>query len=528
MLALTTARIMTIVLIVTNFLNYVDRGIVPGAANYFTAFISGSWTPGNAGPSLYFGALQSAFIVGFSFGSVAVGSLVHRQPPFKLSAFGLVAWCLAATAAGLSKYANSYVLLLFARACSGLGEAGFITIGGPYIQDTAGDAQGLWLGLFFAMIPTGTAVGYGYGTLVAGSLTWSWAFFIEAIAMLPLVFCYYFSSDDGSKPFKQSAADSPTSALEDEDDDDDRVDLRRLRGALGFSEDEISVVEKPPPTFFDEISLCLSQPCFVWVALGYAGYAGSVLGYSTFAPSIVVGLGLWSTMTEASVDFSVTIALSGIVGTPLGGYLLDKWTERRRPSGATNINAALEASIFMISLGALFVAYAAVAFDKVSFLARLFLGTLPLFAATTPMNVALYESVPKQNRALGTALGVLIMHAFGDVPTPILCGAAKDALAPACAPSGKHDRLGEKCPQQRTNLRLVALACALWLFWSILGFSIAYVKSRRIARKERRVLRQRVDGDLEQDEDAHFVSLPDGEVTTTENPLTQFTRQDSS
>lgn len=454
---------------------------MPGASDYFTAFIAKSWTSGS-GVSTLFGALQSAFIVGFTIGSVAVGSLVHRRSPFGLAACGLLAWCVAAAVAGAARWAESYLLLLVARACSGLGEAGFTTVGSPYIQDAAGTAQGTWLGAFYAMIPFGTAVGYGYGTLVAGALNWSWAFFIEAVAMLPLAACFALSLDDGSSAFvlhdinDDNEDDDEEGTDNDEDSTAESLDLRRLRDAMGFSvaQSEEQDVTPKPPTLWAEALLCLRQPCFIWIGLGYAGYSGSIIGFSTFAPSIVVGLGLWSSMSVASIAFSATIATAGVVGTPLGGILLDSWARRR----SSRLGAALELSLILVACGGLFVAYAALATEKVSFLGRLFVGTLPLFAATAPMNVAILESVPRANRALGQGLGVLCLHAFGDVPTPILVGYLKDTVAPACNPKGKHDELGDNCPRQRRNLRLVTLVCAAWLLWAVLGFSIAYLKLR--------------------------------------------------
>ena len=190
-------RVLMVVLCVTNLINYVDRGIVPGASGSFTSFIARSRGT-EAGANAAFGALQSVFIVGFSLGSVVVGHLAHSRSPFKMAAFGLVAWCLAAVLAGLALETGSYAQLILARALSGVGEAGFVTVGGPYIQDSAGAQQGAWLGIFYAAIPTGTAIGYGYGASLAVALNWSWAFYFEAAAMLPLACLFFFSKDDGS------------------------------------------------------------------------------------------------------------------------------------------------------------------------------------------------------------------------------------------------------------------------------------------------------------------------------------------
>ena len=139
-------RCLMLLLITTNILNYIDRGVVPGASGAFDSFIEGSET--TWGTSAAFGALTSAFIVGFSLASVVVGHLAHRVAPFKLCGIGLFIWCFSMVLAGLAKPLKSYALLITARALGGCGEAGFVTIGGPFIQDAAGAKQGLWLGVF--------------------------------------------------------------------------------------------------------------------------------------------------------------------------------------------------------------------------------------------------------------------------------------------------------------------------------------------------------------------------------------------
>lgn len=69
-----------------NFINYVDRGIVPGAYNSISAFITE--TTGSSQTDTLLGVLQSAFIVGYSAASVGFGHLVHAYPPFRLMTAG--------------------------------------------------------------------------------------------------------------------------------------------------------------------------------------------------------------------------------------------------------------------------------------------------------------------------------------------------------------------------------------------------------------------------------------------------------
>ena len=133
------------------------------------------------------------------------------------------------------------------------------------------------------------------------------------------------------------------------------------------------------------------------------GYSGAVIGFSTFGPAIAVGLGLWDDTTAASLAFSGTLAFSGIVGTPVGGVLLDAWVQHdvsavSRSTGDANtrrLTRALDLSLALCSFGAIVIANAAYARRAVVFLVYMGMGTLPLFAATAAMNVAVFESVPR-------------------------------------------------------------------------------------------------------------------------------------
>ena len=171
-------------------------------------------------------------------------------------------------------------------------------------------------------------------------------------------------------------------------------------------------------------------------------------------------MGLWTDSVQASLAFSATLAVSGALGTPLGGLALDAWTRRRE----NKLRAALEVSIATVGAGALLITPAAFARDRSWFLASIGLGTLPLFAATSPMNVSIFEGVPREHRAFGIAVATLLMHAFGDVPSPVVVGLLKDRWAPDCAPDA-HSRLGDACgvgSKQRGHLRGITFGLCLY------------------------------------------------------------------
>ena len=100
-----------------NCLSFVDRGVIPGAFDALGQWVQRGMNVTTA--DAYIGYLQSAFIVGYSVASLAMGHLVHVAPPFKLMAGGLAVWVLSSLACAA---APNFWLLLIARMVSGVGE----------------------------------------------------------------------------------------------------------------------------------------------------------------------------------------------------------------------------------------------------------------------------------------------------------------------------------------------------------------------------------------------------------------------
>ncbi|KAK4405143.1 putative sphingolipid transporter spinster2 [Sesamum angolense] len=128
------------------------------------------------------GVISSAFMVGLLVASPIFASLAKSVNPFRLIGVGLTVWTLAVAFCGFS---FNFWSIAISRMLVGVGEASFISLAAPFIDDNAPVAQRTaWLGTFYMCIPTGVAVGYVYGGLV-GSFSWRLAFWLEAILMLP-------------------------------------------------------------------------------------------------------------------------------------------------------------------------------------------------------------------------------------------------------------------------------------------------------------------------------------------------------
>jgi MFS family permease len=102
-------------------------------------------------------------MVGLLVASLIFASLAKRYNPFRLIGVGLLVWTIATAGCGAS---FDFWSITICRMLVGVGEASFISLAAPFIDDNAPVAQKTaWLAMFYMCIPTGIALGYVYGGL---------------------------------------------------------------------------------------------------------------------------------------------------------------------------------------------------------------------------------------------------------------------------------------------------------------------------------------------------------------------------
>lgn len=275
-----------------NLLNFMDRGIIPGATNEFISFIKDDLDTST--PSLYLGLCQSSFIVGFCIASPVFGHLVHYHGPFTLVAWGMSIWVAAVLLSGLAWYSKSYAFLVLARMLSGVGESSLQCAIPPWIATNASPKTvGTWVSVFYTAIPVGTALGYVYSAVMAGSFGWQWAFFVEAFMMVPFLLFVYLKSpqfplldhDQSHFPLPHSTTRRPSASK------------LSLLGGESTKSDDVSFdsvaadsLHKPsPPKVMDEFLVVVGLPVYDAICAGYAAQTGSLIGISTFGSAFLMG-----------------------------------------------------------------------------------------------------------------------------------------------------------------------------------------------------------------------------------------------
>ena len=357
-----------------NALNYLDRYVGAATLPLMLASLSISDAAG--------GLLQSAFILTYAIVCPFIGWAGDRSPRMRLAAAGVFVWSAATVASGL---APTYAMLLAARAIVGVGEASYAVVTPSLLSDCyPPERRARVLGIFYAAIPVGSALGYVVGGLVGEHVGWREAFFVAGAPGVVLAFV-----------------------------------LLMLREPRRGARDAAAVAATP-------LSLSASLRALVarrsWMANTVAQviYTFAMGGLATWMPTYFVrerGIPL----ATAASTFGLVLVAAGFLGTLLGGRLSDALA--RRVAGAHFVLSgwSLVGSI-------VFTLPAVLATSPAIFWPATFITLLLLFMNIGPLNAAMANVLPADLRARGFAVTTGVMHLLGDAASPWLIGVASDAV----------------------------------------------------------------------------------------------------
>ncbi|XP_050364563.1 probable sphingolipid transporter spinster homolog 2 [Argentina anserina] len=430
-----TPRRLLSIFCVINLINYVDRGAISsnGVNGNLEVCKDGICKPAT-GIQGHFelsnfavGCLSSAFMVGLLVASPVFAGLAKSVNPFRLIGVGLSVWTFAVTGCGFS---FSFLSLFICRMLVGVGEASFISLAAPFIDDNAPAAQRtIWLSTFYMCIPSGYALGYVYGGLVGSYIGWRVAFWGEAILMLPFAILGFVMKPLRMKGFKN---DEFTEALIVQE-----TAVSEVQGALNPKDRAVSMKEDvtnstiqkhPKPKlstriknhlsrFMKDMKELLVDRVYIIDVLGYVAYTFVIGSYSYWGPK--AGYNIYH-MTNADMIFGGMTIVCGIVGTLAGGVLLDFMSNT-----ITNAFKLLSTATL---LGAILCLGAFCFKNMYGFLALFAAGQLLLFATQGPVNYIILHCVKPSLRPLSMAISTVAIHIFGDVPSSPVVGVVQDHL----------------------------------------------------------------------------------------------------
>lgn len=403
------ARPALVLLLLINLFNYIDRYVLVAVVPQLKqAFFAANGTTSNGSldsllawcqqhlgfkpENALLGVLGTAFMVTYMVGAPVFGRLAERRSRWMLIGVGVLLWTLASGGSGL---AVTFGMLLLTRCFVGIGEAAYGPVAPTVISDFYPvKVRGQVLAWFYMAIPVATALGYVIGDSVAKSglgawgesflglkaESWRWAFYMVVPPGILLGLWSFFMREP---PRGQADLAQPA-----------EVARSRSRDYL----------------------ILLRTPSYVLCTLGMAAMTFAMGGIAFWMPYYLLnrpGAGGSPTIT-----FGVITVLSGLTATLLGGWAGDK-LRARFPGSYFLVSGAAMLAGFPLFLGVLRAPFPwAWVF--------IFFACFCLFFNTGPTNTVLANVTHPAMRATGFALNIFVIHALGDVISPVIIGILSD------------------------------------------------------------------------------------------------------
>jgi predicted MFS family arabinose efflux permease len=360
------ATVALVLLTALNFVNYIDRYILPGVQEQVKHEFGVS--------DAQIGALVFWFMVAYMGVSPLTGWLGDRFPrkPMIVVTALLMSGCNFFTSS-----VHSYDSLNVRHAFLGIGEASFGIFAPAMLADFfAEDQRNRIMTIFNVAIPVGAAIGVTAGGAIGEHFGWRHAFVLSAIpgAILAVLIAFFM------KEPQRSAAEH------------EGVDKNVV------------------------FSLLKNKP-YLFSILGYAAVTFSLGGISNWMASFLQRVTGYS-QTEATGVMGPIIVVGGLGGTVLGGIWAQKWS-KTNPKAMYYVPGIGAAATVLPAMLCFFG-------PKATTLPALAVAVFLIFLGTGPVNAATLNAVPTHMRSAAMAGQLLAIHLLGDMSSPNLIGWISD------------------------------------------------------------------------------------------------------
>jgi len=361
------------VLTAINFLNYIDRYIMPAVFEPVRRELHLS--------DAELGWTASAFMITYSLASPMFGRMGDLFTRKYLIAVGVTLWSFATAGAGL---ARSFWQMFLPRSLVGIGEAGYATVAPGIITDFYDEnRRGRALATFYAAIPVGSALGFILGGSLAEHFGWRTAFFV--VGLPGLLFALL--------------------AL-------------TIREPQRGASDRVEPGTLPPPALVATYQMLWRNHTYVTVTIGFLAYTFALGGLAVWFPAFLERYDAMSTESATTLFGAITV-VAGFGGTFTGGFCADYLLRYNR-------HAYLWLSGLCMFVGAPVAALALLSRTPQVFLPAIFLAEFFLFLNTGPLNAVILGCVPAAIRSTAMAVNIFFIHALGDAISPPIIGMLSD------------------------------------------------------------------------------------------------------
>jgi MFS transporter, Spinster family, sphingosine-1-phosphate transporter len=410
------------VLSLVNFLNYIDRQVLPAVAPVMLQDPQLKLTDAELG------YMEAALLLSFTVLAPIFGRLGDRYPRAKLMATAAVLWSIATATTGLVEsfpvlpgplrlhlpvvnvtlaLSGVALALCAVRACVGVGESAYSTITPSLIADYfPPHRRATALGVFQAAIPMGFALGFVIGGVLAHFFGWRVAFMIVGVPGL-LTAVLVWRLREPRRGATEEPAPREEGALEELVEAP--AEVSRALAPDGSNDSALRTVAR----------ILRSRDWLISTA-GYTALTAALGAFATWA-TVVLVRDKGMNETSAAVTLGVVTLLAGATGTFGGGWVADRFAARRH-------NAYFLVCAVGTLLGVFPTLFVLTADSPYVFLPCTFLAVTLLFVSNAPFHAILLESVPVGARAMAVALNIVIIHACGDAISRALVGVLSDSL----------------------------------------------------------------------------------------------------
>jgi MFS transporter, Spinster family, sphingosine-1-phosphate transporter len=408
------------VLSLVNFLNYIDRQVLPAVAPLMIEDKQLRLTHSELGYT------EAALLLSFTVLAPIFGRLGDSRSRTKLMASAAVIWSVATAITGWVDHlpflppsvslhvpfiqftltmSGAAMALCFARAIVGVGESSYSTITPSLIADYfPPQRRATALGVFQAAIPMGFALGFVIGGLLASYYGWRMAFMIVGVpGILTAILVGRLR-----EPVR-GATDTPASktAL------DEIAESPALTAKALAHEDAVE-------SWWRTSWRILTTRDWIISTAGYTALTFTLGAFATWA-TVLMTADKGMTPQNAAITLGLVTLLGGAAGTFGGGWLADRVAAKRR-------NAYFLVCAISTLVGIVPTLLALVSMDARIYLPSIFFAVMLLFISNAPFHAILINSVPVMVRATAVALNIVIIHTCGDAISRAVVGVISDSL----------------------------------------------------------------------------------------------------
>ena len=366
-----------ILLTTLNFVNYIDRYILPGVQELVKAEFHVT--------DSRIGSISFWFFLTYMLAAPLTGWLGDHLPRKPLIIFCAL---LISGVNVLTGTVHAFDSLILRHAILGIGEASLGIFAPALISDYYPEAQrNRVLTIFYTAIPVGAAIGYLIGEVVGSRYGWRMPFYVSAVpGFLIATLILFFMKEPARGASDQAAGIKP------------------------------EVEEKGTGAFLNRVGSLARNFPYVFATLGMAMVTFSLGGISAWMPSFLQRSGF--SPNSVGITLGAITAGGGLGGTAFGGWLAQRWLR-------TNHQALYLVSAWSALLT---IPFAVVTFfgPRVTMLPSLAVAMFLIFLGSGPLNAAIINAVPAGIRSSAIAIELFLIHAIGDTPSPKLIGIVSD------------------------------------------------------------------------------------------------------